>query len=86
MKTGKKIPKLKTKPIAAIQDIVAAKQTSQDQWPSWEWATFDTQSFDMFLCWAFRTSTFQSAVYYGTVDGKWRKVYPDAKMLEAYIN
>jgi len=31
MKTGKKMPKLKTKPTAADQDIIAEKQTSHDQ-------------------------------------------------------
>ena len=40
MNTGKKIPKLNTKPIAANHDIVADKQTSQDHLPSWRWAIF----------------------------------------------
>ena len=41
------MPKLKTKPTATDQDIIAAKQTSQDQRPSWSCGILDTQSFDM---------------------------------------
>ena len=41
------MPKLNTNPTAAVQDIIAEKQTSADHGPSCLWGIFDVQSCTM---------------------------------------